>query len=91
MTDWEQNLIRRVYDEHTVPLERNDFAVEWCTLGMLRQFYTIREHDVTSKIGAGEYGLTLLPERWHGLIREAIAMERGENSREYTSQLKRMH
>jgi predicted nucleotidyltransferase len=87
----EQKLNSPGMTEHTVTLERNDFAVEWCTLGMLRQFYTIREHDVTSKIGAGEYGLTLLPERWHGLIREAIAIKRGENSREYASQLKRMH
>ncbi|MFD0712701.1 nucleotidyltransferase domain-containing protein [Paenibacillus sp. GCM10027626] len=87
----EQKLNSTGVTEHPVPLEQLDFAVEWCTLGMLRQFYTIREHDVTSKIGAGEYGLTLLPERWHGLLREAIAIKRRENAREYTSQLKRLH
>lgn len=87
----EQKLNSTGVTEHTVPLEQLDIAVEWCTLGMLRQFYTIREHDVTSKIGAGEYGLKQLPERWHGLIREAIAIKRRENSRVYASQLKRLH
>ncbi|WP_214627221.1 nucleotidyltransferase domain-containing protein [Paenibacillus agaridevorans] len=87
----EQNLHSSDMNEHTVPVEQLDFAVEWCTLGMLRQFYTIREHGVTSKIAAGEYGLTQLPERWHGLIREAIAIKRREDARQYASQLKRLH
>ncbi|MFC0396305.1 nucleotidyltransferase domain-containing protein [Paenibacillus mendelii] len=87
----EKNLNSTGMTEHSVPLEQLDFAVEWCTLGMLRQFYTIREHEVTSKIGAGVYGLTQLPERWHGLIREAIAIKRREKSREYASQLKRLN
>ncbi|MDF2650874.1 MAG: hypothetical protein K0Q73_6679 [Paenibacillus sp.] len=87
----EQNLNSSGMTEHTVPVEQLDFAVEWCTLGMLRQFYTIREHDVTSKIDAGEYGLMQLSERWHGLIREAIAIKRREDARQYASQLKRLH
>ncbi|CAG7636152.1 nucleotidyltransferase domain-containing protein [Paenibacillus allorhizosphaerae] len=59
--------------EGKLPPERLDEAVEWCVLGMLRQHYTIVWQDVTSKLGAGAYGLELLPERWHGLIREALA------------------
>ncbi len=31
--------------------------IEWTVLGLLRQFYTLRERRVISKMGAGEYGL----------------------------------
>lgn len=55
-----------------------DESIEWCTLGMLRQLYTLKENAITSKIGAGEYGLRVLPERWHPLIKEAIAIKRRE-------------
>jgi hypothetical protein len=49
-----------------------DFGIQWAVLGVLRQYYTFREGDITSKTGAGEYALTHLPARWHRLIREAI-------------------
>jgi predicted nucleotidyltransferase len=52
----ENKLETAVIMNHT-EVEQIDDAVEWCTLGMLRQLFTIREHDITSKIGAGEYGL----------------------------------
>ncbi|WP_274653276.1 nucleotidyltransferase domain-containing protein [Paenibacillus humicola] len=68
-----------------------DFAVEWCVLGMLRQLYTIRERKVTSKTEAGRYGLELLHARWHGLIREAIAIKRLQPERTYDSQLHRLN
>jgi hypothetical protein len=67
-----------------------DKIVEWCALGMLRQLFTIKEHDITSKIGAGEYGLKTLPERWHKLIKEAIAIKRLVPKPMYTSQLTRL-
>lgn len=76
--------------EQGLPAAKLDFAVEWCILGMLRQLYTIRERDVTSKIGAGMYGLAMLPERWHEPIREAIAIKRMEPARCYDSQLSRL-
>ncbi|MBO7746147.1 DUF4111 domain-containing protein [Paenibacillus sp. MWE-103] len=76
--------------EETVPPDQLDFAVEWCVLGMLRQWYTIRMGDVTSKIGAGAYGLAQLPERWHGLIRDAMAIKRLEPAGRYDSRLKRL-
>lgn len=66
-------------------------AVEWCVLGMLRQLYTIHEHDVTSKLGAGEYGLLIIPGRWHGLIREAISIKRRKPISAYESQEVRLH
>jgi hypothetical protein len=71
-------------------IEQIDDAVEWCTLGMLRQLYTIKERDITSKIGTGEYGLKILPERWHELIREAIAIKRREPMPIYSSQVTRL-
>ncbi|SDN52733.1 protein of unknown function [Paenibacillus sp. yr247] len=71
-------------------IKQLDFSVEWCAPGMLRQYYSIRECDVFSKVAAGEYGLKVLPERWHGLIHEAIAIKRLEPIREYSSQLKRL-
>lgn len=57
---------------------RLDSAVSWCILGMLRQYYTLREHDVISKAGAGAYGLLHAPDRWHPLIREAVVLQRRE-------------
>lgn len=77
--------------EHEETAKRLDEAVEWCTLGMLRQLYTIREHGVTSKLSAGEYGLRTMPERYHELIREAVAIKRREPLRYYSSQRKRLN
>jgi hypothetical protein len=77
--------------ERDVAAETVDYAVEWCTLGMLRQLYTIRERDVTSKQGAGEYGLLLLPVRFHTLVREALAIRRRKPERLYASQSQRLN
>jgi hypothetical protein len=33
----------------------SDYGVQWAVLGVLRQFYTFREHDITSKTAAGIY------------------------------------
>ncbi len=49
-----------------------DDGIQWAVLGVLRQFYTFREHDITSKIEAGEYGLQHVPAPWQRLIQEAI-------------------
>lgn len=57
---------------------------------MLRQLYTIQEHKVTSKIGAGEYGLKIIPQRWHGLIQEAISIKKGTPIIEYKPQKVRL-
>ncbi len=55
----------------------SDYGVQWTVLGVLRQWYTFREHAITSKVGAGEYALDHLPKRWHALVREAIAIRAG--------------
>jgi hypothetical protein len=49
-----------------------DWGIQWAVLGVLRQMYTLRECDITSKTGAGEYALTWMAARWHKLIQEAI-------------------
>ncbi|RKN84765.1 nucleotidyltransferase domain-containing protein [Paenibacillus ginsengarvi] len=77
-------------EERAVAAETVDFAVEWCVLGMLRQLYTLRERDVTSKQGAGEYGLNRLPEHFHGLVREALAIRRRKPDRCYDSEARRV-
>jgi hypothetical protein len=67
-----------------------DKEVEWTVLGILRQFYTLREKDIISKQGAGEYSLKHLPEKWHPIIVDAINIRRGEENRHYTSKRDRI-
>jgi hypothetical protein len=76
--------------EQDINVEHLDQAIEWCTLGMLRQLYTLKEHDITSKIGAGFYGIHHVPGKWHGLIEEAIAIKRLQPTRLYQSQTERL-
>jgi hypothetical protein len=57
-----------------------DDAIQWVVLGVLRQFYSFREHDIVSKTAAGEYGLHTMPPRWHRLIQEALNIRRQHNT-----------
>lgn len=68
-----------------------DEAVEWCTLGMLRQLYTLQEHEIKSKVQAGYYGITVIPQQWHELIYEAIYVKRQLSQRYYHSNEKRLN
>lgn len=54
----------------------SDYGIQWAVLGVLRQFYSFREHAIVSKTDAGLYALNHLPVRWHRLIREAINLRR---------------
>lgn len=49
-------------------------SFEWCALGALRLHYTAFTGDVTSKRGAGEYGLVVTPDHMHDTIRAALNM-----------------
>jgi hypothetical protein len=60
-----------------------DYGIQWAVLGVLRQFYTFREHAITSKTRAGLYALGHTPEQWHGLIHEAIAIRTGARRSRY--------
>jgi aminoglycoside adenylyltransferase-like protein len=60
-----------------------DYGVQWAVLGVLRQFYTFREHAITSKAGAGAYGLVHTPQQWHQLIQAAINFRAGSPGSSY--------
>lgn len=47
-------------------------SLVWCALGPLRLHYTAFTGDVTSKRGAGEYGLDVAPARFHDTVRAAL-------------------
>lgn len=66
-----------------------DYGIQWTVLGVLRQFYTFREHAITSKIGAGHYALKHLPPQWHRLIQEAINIRDGGHASLYRSRVTR--
>jgi Domain of unknown function (DUF4111) len=66
-----------------------DYGIQWAVLGVLRQFYTFREHAITSKIDAGNYGLTQMPRSWHQLIQTAIDIRMGTHTCAYRSRLAR--
>lgn len=55
----------------------SDYGIQWTVLGVLRQYYTFREHDITTKTGAGDYGLAQLPKQWRRIIQEAINLRLG--------------
>jgi hypothetical protein len=66
-----------------------DDGIQWVVLGVLRQFYTFRERSITSKTGAGLYGLQHTPQRWHRLIKEALDIRAGATGSSYRSRLVR--
>ncbi len=73
-----------------IRLLAND-GVSWTVLGVLRQYYTFRENDITSKVGAGEYGLKVLPIEWHNLIQDALAIRQGRQPQHYSSRFTRAY
>ncbi len=48
-------------------------SFEWCALGVLRLHYTAFTGDVTSKRGAGQYGIVVTPDYMHDTLRAALA------------------
>lgn len=66
-----------------------DYGIQWTVLGVLRQFYTFREQDITSKTGAGEYALAPLPKKWHRIIQEALNVRGRRSTRLYRLRLVR--
>jgi hypothetical protein len=56
-------------------------SFEWCALGALRLHYTAFTGDVTSKRGAGEYGLTVAPARFHDTLKLALDLRAGRQQR----------
>jgi hypothetical protein len=67
----------------------DDYGIQWTVLGVLRQVYSFREGSITSKVGAGAYGRTLVPARWQRLIQEALNIRAGTHASLYRSRLER--
>lgn len=70
--------------------EEIDLEIEWSVLGLLRQYYTLKEHSVISKLGAGEYALLHMPVEWHQIIKEAINVRKGVGVEKFTSDQERI-
>jgi len=68
----------------------SDWGIQWTVLGVLRQFYTLRENSITTKLRAAEYALTCVPQRWHPLIREAMEIRESRRKQQYRSRIVRM-
>ncbi|WP_404430654.1 aminoglycoside adenylyltransferase domain-containing protein [Sutcliffiella horikoshii] len=75
----------------TYPVEHIETEMEWTVLGLLRQFYTLEEEDIISKLAAGEYGLRELETKWHRLIQEAINIRQGNPERNFTKNEERVN
>jgi hypothetical protein len=63
--------------------------VEWGVLGVTRQYYTLKEKDVTSKSKAGEYALLNVSNKWKEIIKEALRIREGVRTSNYISPIKR--
>jgi hypothetical protein len=67
----------------------SDWWLQWTVLGVVRQFHTIHKRRITSKVKAGEYACSYLPENWHPIIREAMALRENPKRRIYQSRIRR--
>ncbi len=67
----------------------SDWGVQWTVLGVLRQYYTLNERQITTKVGAGEYAIKKMPVGWHPIIREAMALRAEPKMSFYHSRLER--
>ena len=53
--------------------------IEWSITGMLRQYYTLHELDIVSKVDACKYGIRTMPKQWHSIINDALSIRQGVN------------
>ena len=52
-------------------------ACEWCVLGVARLHHLLVTGEMTTKSGAGRWGLDHYPERFHRVLREALRIRSG--------------
>lgn len=74
---------------HYVGMYLSPKMIEWGVLGISRLYYSFREKDIASKLGAGEYACRHAPEKWNTILKEAMRVRRGESTSYYISPLKR--
>jgi hypothetical protein len=84
---WIENSVEEILN---IPTEDIELEIEWSILGLLRQYYTLKEHDIISKLGAGEYGLLHIPKEWHNIIKEAINIRKGVKGEIFNSDEERV-
>ncbi|MED1863816.1 DUF4111 domain-containing protein [Fictibacillus nanhaiensis] len=72
-----------------IALYMSGSMIEWGVLGVTRLYYSSKEKDITSKVGAGEYALRTVPEEYHQIIREALRIRSGNKFSHYSSMRKR--
>ncbi|MDR7071682.1 aminoglycoside adenylyltransferase domain-containing protein [Fictibacillus barbaricus] len=83
------NRCKRVTSLQYLGLFVSPSMIEWGVLGVTRLYYSLREEDITSKMGAGEYALKTVPEEYHLIIREALRIRNGNTFSLYSSIFKR--
>jgi hypothetical protein len=49
----------------------------WCVLGVARLHHLLVTGEMTSKSGAGRWGVSFYEERWHRVLREALRIREG--------------
>ena len=64
--------------------------IEWTVLGLLRQYYTLMEGEITSKTAAGVYGLNHFPKEYHRIIKEAVNSRMGRKECLFNSERERL-
>ncbi|MFC5730243.1 MULTISPECIES: aminoglycoside adenylyltransferase domain-containing protein [Nocardioides] len=62
----------------------------WCVLGVARLHHLLVTGEMTTKSGAGRWGLAHYDERWHRVLREALRIREGGES-EYDDTSARGH
>ena len=66
-----------------------DYACCWCVLGVARLHHLIVTGEMTTKSGAGHWGLSYYDKRWHRVLREALRLRVGGQP-EYDDQASRL-
>ncbi|MDG4782451.1 DUF4111 domain-containing protein [Micromonospora sp. WMMD961] len=66
-----------------------DYACCWCVLGVARLHHLIVTGEMTTKSGAGRWGLSYYDQRWHRVLREALRLREGGQP-EYDDQVSRL-
>ncbi len=59
--------------------------VEWGVLGLSRQYFTLKTHQIASKLEAGEYCLKNFPGEFKNILKEAIRIRKGKSGAIYPS------
>ncbi|WP_339216145.1 aminoglycoside adenylyltransferase domain-containing protein [Ornithinibacillus sp. FSL M8-0202] len=85
-----QSYEKSIKEISSLPTDLIDDEVEWTVLGLLRQFYTLKEHDIISKLDAGEYGLQHIPKEWHDIIKHAIHIRQHNRLEDFASNEERI-